>query len=392
MASISGRCRTASGTLRGRRVAMHVRSCRSSRRTVSAESVAGSHDVEPRTVGAFGEDDGATASRTFQEQGEHGGDVDSDSVAGEAPYAYVEVGGILDAHSLRGEVKLLPFTDYSEQRFAVGSTLYVTDNTEMVRNRHKQRRQAEEAAISAAQGKIAADIEAAGAGACVTVERSRSSISGGREVLLVKFRGVNNRTQAAAFKGKTVLIRAEMPQAIDAAGVREENKNNMDDGGRRGDASTTSPDSSLAASGASEADGEGVDEFYAPHLEGIAVVLQHSQEELGTVVDVYGGTGTYDTLKVLLHDQVLESLVRNSESESKSGDEVDEGDEGDEGDFSGGVLYIPFVKDFVPVVDIPGRRCEITPVDGLLELAVTNYASRRDANARRRSGKSRAKL
>ena len=45
-------------------------------------------------------------------------------------------------------------------------------------------------------------------------------------------------------------------------------------------------------------------------------------------------------------------------------------------EFANGVLYVPFAKDFVPVVDIRTRRCEITPPNGLLELAVSNFASR----------------
>ena len=339
---------------------------RSARRRVRAGVVAGASGLEARPGPAPSDEDKAAGPRAAGDKVDDG--------AAPSSYAYVEVGGVLDAHSLRGEVKLLPFTDYSEQRFAAGSTLYVTDNTEMVRNRHRRRRHA-------AEDRIAADIETAGARARVTVERSRTSVSGGREVLLVKFRGVNNRTQADALKGKTVLIRAEIPGG---AGGRAR--------GGGGDGEGAAPGGEGAALGASsgggapEPGGTG-DEFYAPHLEGIAVVLRDSREELGTVVDVYSGTGTYDTLKVELHSEVLESLVRRSGAASDAGGSgAGEGGEGvgEEEDFSGGVLYVPFVKEFVPVVDIPGRRCEISPVDGLLELAVTNYASRRDASARRR--------
>ena len=40
-------------------------------------------------------------------------------------------------------------------------------------------------------------------------------------------------------------------------------------------------------------------------------------------------------------------------------------------------MYIPFAKEFVPIVDMSECRCEITPVAGLVDLAVTNFMSRR---------------
>ena len=104
---------------------------------------------------------------------------------------------------------------------------------------------------------------------------------------------------------------------------------------------------------------------------------------------MYEGTGTYDTLKVRVHSNVMRELVhRVLHEQEETGDEEpqqlrqrQEGENDAASDdmesYEGGIIYIPFAKDFVPVVNMAERRCEITPVDGLVELAVTNFASSR---------------
>ena len=89
--------------------------------------------------------------------------------------------------------------------------------------------------------------------------------------------------------------------------------------------------------------------------------------------DIYGGTGTYDTLKVILHSQVMRELVLAS---IDNVDDISTSLGADDDAFKNGVLYVPFAKDFVPVVDIHRGRCEITPPNGLLEVAVSTFKSK----------------
>ncbi|BFI24597.1 16S rRNA processing protein RimM [Marchantia polymorpha subsp. ruderalis] len=81
------------------------------------------------------------------------------------------------------------------------------------------------------------------------------------------------------------------------------------------------------------------DEFYIPDLVGMAVILQESGQEIGVIVDVYNTGGDTDLLQV----------KRTDGSSSQK-------------------IWIPFVKEIVPIVDKDGRRVEINPPAGLLEL------------------------
>jgi hypothetical protein len=70
--------------------------------------------------------------------------------------------------------------------------------------------------------------------------------------------------------------------------------------------------------------------------------LQETKEKIGTIVDVHN-SGASDLLRVQL-------------TASRRGKDV--------------LIWIPFVKDIVPVVDIAAKRVEITPPEGLLDLNV----------------------
>ena len=94
--------------------------------------------------------------------------------------------------------------------------------------------------------------------------------------------------------------------------------------------------------------------------------------------DVYEGTGSYDTIKVRVHSDVMRELVQQASQENDDdANDAMEGTEERTDAYSGGVMYIPFAKEFVPIVNMSERRCEITPVAGLVDLAVTNFMSRR---------------
>ena len=70
--------------------------------------------------------------------------------------------------------------------------------------------------------------------------------------------------------------------------------------------------------------------------------LQETKEKIGTIVDVHN-SGASDLLRVQL-------------TALKRGKDV--------------LIWIPFVNDIVPVVDVAANRVEISPPEGLLDLNV----------------------
>lgn len=132
---------------------------------------------------------------------------------------------------------------------------------------------------------------------------------------------------------------------------------------------------------------------------GLEVVLQSSGELVGHVSDVFDGTGTHDVLRIQLAASQLERLQASSSSggsdgSEEAGDEAGEGGEEEEGG-SGAPgprhVLLPFAKAMVPVVDLAARRMEITPPEGLLELAAPSNLrrSRRENRGKRERRKPR---
>ena len=117
---------------------------------------------------------------------------------------------------------------------------------------------------------------------------------------------------------------------------------------------------------------------------GLTVVLQHSGEVVGHVTDVFDGTGTHDVLRIQLAPAQLERLAASSGGSSEEGSEEgsgeEQGQEGGGGGSSGAAgprhVLLPFAKAMVPVVDLAARRMEITPPEGLLELAAPSNQRR----------------
>ena len=104
----------------------------------------------------------------------------------------------------------------------------------------------------------------------------------------------------------------------------------------------------------------GEDEYHVADLLGMSVFLQESGELIGTVVDVISAGN--DLLQVKLHQEEVEQ-----ESEETQEQEI-EGVEEKSKIQNPKTILIPFVKAIAPVVDLDGRRIEITPPKGLLEL------------------------
>ncbi|NJL83197.1 MAG: ribosome maturation factor RimM [Chloroflexaceae bacterium] len=86
------------------------------------------------------------------------------------------------------------------------------------------------------------------------------------------------------------------------------------------------------------------EEYHVSELIGLAVYHQQTGKNLGVVVDIYWAGN--DLLAVKLHATALSSQDPQSLSQ----------------------VYIPFVKEIVPVVDLAAKRLEILPPPGLLEL------------------------
>ena len=115
---------------------------------------------------------------------------------------------------------------------------------------------------------------------------------------------------------------------------------------------------------------------------GLTVVLQGTGEEVGRVTDVFDGTGTHDVLRIQLAPALLQRLAAAASSgeEEAEADAEAEAEEGaSEGAGAAGAarhVLLPFAKAMVPVVDVAGRRMEITPPEGLLELAAPSNMRR----------------
>ncbi|KAK1327166.1 hypothetical protein QJS10_CPA01g01634 [Acorus calamus] len=96
-------------------------------------------------------------------------------------------------------------------------------------------------------------------------------------------------------------------------------------------------------------------EFYIPDLVGMKVFLKETGEPVGTVVDVYN-SGASDLLQVML---------------AASNERVDgSGVMKPEAGISGPLVWVPFVEEIVPHVDMEKREMLISPPKGLLELNV----------------------
>ncbi len=200
---------------------------------------------------------------------------------------------------------MMPFTDFVEERFFSPCTQWLEDE---------------------AQGRSASGEYNKPAGTL-----SKINISGGREVTtkgrnecIVKIRGVNDRNAAEALLGRRMYVLASERPSLREADV-----------------------------------GDGDDDFYAQELQGLRVVLKEGGDEVGKVIDVFRGAGTHDLLKV----EVPPLPGSDADDENAAGD-----GEKRKTKPPGEFVYVPFVKDIVPTVDVPNGFLEITPPPGLLDL------------------------
>lgn len=109
------------------------------------------------------------------------------------------------------------------------------------------------------------------------------------------------------------------------------------------------------------------DEYHVADLVGAEVYHQETGENIGVVVDLYSAGN--DLLEIRLHKQPennpqpekdLSQVSRRSKRKKyrpKPDKPV--------------TIFIPFVKEIVPIVDIANQRLEISPPDGLINIHET---------------------
>ncbi len=109
------------------------------------------------------------------------------------------------------------------------------------------------------------------------------------------------------------------------------------------------------------------DEYHVADLVGLEVYDQETGENLGVVVDLYSAGN--DLLEIKLHKQPetktqpkrdLSQISRRSKRKKykpKPNKPL--------------TIFVPFVKEIVPVVDVANQRLEISPPDGLINIHET---------------------
>lgn len=106
------------------------------------------------------------------------------------------------------------------------------------------------------------------------------------------------------------------------------------------------------------------DEYHVSDLVGLEVYHQETEENIGVVVDLYSAGN--DLLEIELHKQPETqakpkrdlSRVSRRSKRKKYKPKPDKPI----------TIFIPFVKEIVPVVDLVNQRIEVSPPDGLLDI------------------------
>ena len=106
------------------------------------------------------------------------------------------------------------------------------------------------------------------------------------------------------------------------------------------------------------------DEYHVADLVDLEVYHQQTGKNIGVVVDLYSAGN--DLLEIKLHEQPeinvqpdrdLSQISRRSKRKKykpKPNKPI--------------TIFVPFVKEIVPIVDISNRRIEISPPDGLIDI------------------------
>ena len=202
-----------------------------------------------------------------------------------------------------GEVRARPWTDWAEERLGTPGRKWLRPPP----------------GAAPARGGGAGGAGAEAEAEAFELARGRPTLAKGREQWLLKFKGVNDRNAAEALRGWTLVVEAGDRPPLSAG---------------------------------SEEGEEGM-EYYASDLVGLGVRDEPSGALVGTVAEVLGGTGTYDTLEV-----VVAADFPPGEAPALDGS----------GRAPRRTLLVPFAREIVPSVDLEARELLLTPPGGLYGL------------------------
>jgi len=205
---------------------------------------------------------------------------------------WLEVGTITSPQGLKGELRVYPDSDFPE-RFTKAGTRWL---------KHGDRDAIKE----------------------VQLEKGR--YLAGKNLYVIKLKGIEDRNQAEAFRNYKLLVdKSDRPKL-------------------------------------------NLDEYHVADLVGLEVYHQETQENIGVVIDLYSAGN--DLLEIKLHkqpeaeekgDRDLSQISRRSKRKKykpKAKKLL--------------TILIPFVKEIVPVVDFDRQRIEINPPDGLINIHETD--------------------
>ncbi|CAI5996387.1 unnamed protein product [Closterium sp. NIES-64] len=289
----------------------------------------------------------------------------------------VEVGVIVGAHGLRGELRVKPLTDFPEQRFGQGGWRWL-------KRPGRQSAPSPAAAPAAAPPPPAAG-EAAGeatAGEAAAAEQRgagmrRVWVRGGRPgpgrygLWLVRLKDVESAEQVRMLGGPT--------GGMGGVGTR-----GCVLGGRWGDAGRSMAAEALRGSVMMVREEDrpelAEDEVYSSDLIGLSVLLKEGGAPIGVVEDVYSGGGAGELLRVRLHTGEEPAAGsegaaggeagRRAKGQGKGKKKQGKGGGGKKGSASGGApcVWVPFVRAIVPEVNLKQRHLVVDPPPGLLDL------------------------
>ena len=117
------------------------------------------------------------------------------------------------------------------------------------------------------------------------------------------------------------------------------------------------------------------DEYHVSDLVGLEAYHQETGENIGVVVDMYSAGN--DLLEIKLHQQPEITAKRDRAVEAKPRRDLSQISRRSKRkkyrpkSNKPLTIFVPFVKEIVPVVDIANQRLEISPPDGLLNIHET---------------------
>ena len=201
---------------------------------------------------------------------------------------WLEVGTITSPQGLKGELRVYPDSDFPERFTQAGKRWLQHPDTAQISQ----------------------------------VQLRGGRYLAGKNLYVIKLEGVEDRTQAEAFRNYKLLVdKSDRPKLKK-------------------------------------------DEYHVADLVGLEVYHQETQENIGVVIDLYSAGN--DLLEIRLHKQPeakttserdLSKISRRSRRKQyrpKSPKPL--------------TIFVPFVKEIVPVVDLSQQRIEISPPDGLIDI------------------------